>query len=79
MFSTADSIRLLRAANPGKRVTEDKVRHVLRRGCGPTPKSFSGRLVWSREDVGTLALALGLLAPALESILGGETEEVSCG
>jgi hypothetical protein len=63
MFSTREILNLLRDANPGVAITEDRVRHAIRRGEVPTPPSFAGRLLWSYADLALLAAALGLSAP----------------
>jgi len=64
MLSTRDVLNLLRDANPGVEITEDRVRHVIRRGEIDAPSSFAGRLVWAKEDVEALAAALRLACPA---------------
>lgn len=64
MYPTRTVIRLLRDANPGVELTEDRIRHLLRREEIPTPSTFSGRLAWTDVDVQRLADALGIAAPA---------------
>lgn len=67
MLSTRAVLALLRDANPGVPLTEDRVRHALRRGEFPTPATFSGRLAWAPEDVRRLAAALGVAAPPADA------------
>ncbi len=72
MYSTRTVLRLLRDANPGVDLTEDRVRHMLRRGEIPPPSTFAGRLVWAESDVRCLAEALGVVVPAdLTAAIGG--------
>lgn len=63
MKSTAEILRLLRAANPGRHVTEDLVRACLRRGDVAPPCLFAGRYAWAPSDVQALAAALRLHFP----------------
>lgn len=65
MFSTPDVIRLLRESNPAANVSENRVRHALRRGTVARPAIFSGRLIWTIEDVVRIASALGLKVPSV--------------
>jgi len=65
MRSTKVVVDLLRGANPGATVNEDRVRHAIRRGL-VAPESFAGRLAWSEDDVARLAAALELVPPALD-------------
>ena len=71
MYSTRTVLRSLRDANPGVDLTEDRVRHLLRRGDIPTPSTFAGRLVWADDDVRRLAEALGVSCPAVEATIVG--------
>lgn len=74
MLSTRSVLRLLRDANPGVELTEDRIRHLLRREVIPAPSSFSGRLAWTDVDVQRLAAALGITAPARSpAVVGGAT------
>ncbi len=63
MQSTREVIALLSDANPCVQVTEDRIRHALRRGDIQPPSTFAGRLAWTPEDILALAKALGLKAP----------------
>ncbi len=65
MYSTQRVLRGLQAKNPDAAVTEDKIRHAIRRGI-VGPKAFACRLVWTKEDVEKLAKALDLVPPMLE-------------
>ena len=65
MFTTRKVLALLRKANPGSVVTEDRVRHALRRGVLALPHQFAGRLAWTTAEVEALARGLGLNPPAL--------------
>jgi hypothetical protein len=69
MFTTRDVRSFLKRSNPGIAVTEDRIRHALRRG-NVAPGSFAGRLAWSRADVVALAAALNLAPPALDDERG---------
>ena len=60
MRSTREVIVFLSDANPGVNVTEDRIRHALRRGDIPPPSTFAGRLAWTSEDILARAKALGL-------------------
>ncbi len=63
MLSTRAVLRLLREINPDSRLTEERIRRVLRRGDISYPEEFAGRLAWSMADVLRLAEALGLDPP----------------
>jgi hypothetical protein len=65
MRSTKIVVDVLRRANPGATVNEDRVRNAIRREI-VAPRSFAGRLAWSAEDIRTLARALNLNEPALD-------------
>lgn len=65
MFATKAAIEALRKSNPLVTISEDRVRHVIRRGL-VAPRSFAGRLAWSATDVAALAAALGLVPPRLD-------------
>lgn len=67
MHTTSDALCLLRSSNPLVRdsITEDRLRHALRRGLLERPPIFAGRLVWSEEHVRALAFALGVTPPDL--------------
>ena len=65
MYSTQTVLRRLQAANPDAAVSEDKIRHAIRRGI-VGPKAFACRLVWTREDIEKLVTALDLAPPVLE-------------
>jgi hypothetical protein len=40
-------------------ITEDRIRHVLRRGDIPRPRVFSGRLLWTADDIQQLCQSSG--------------------
>jgi len=63
MFSTTEVIEVLRAVNPCARISEDRVRHAIRRGAIPAPDTFAGRYAWTWLDIRRLATALGLQSP----------------
>ncbi len=64
MFATTlDVIDRLRAANPGATITEDRIRHAIRRGDVDPPQLFTNRYAWTDDDVRFLARALGLRTP----------------
>jgi hypothetical protein len=63
MHSTRDVIAALKSENPGKQVTEEHIRHALRKGDVPKPMSFAGRLAWTDSEVQQLARCLGLRVP----------------
>lgn len=63
MFSTRQVLDFLRRANPGARVSEDRLRHALRSGAVGSPCSLAGRLLWTPIDVRALATALRLNLP----------------
>ena len=65
MLTTTEVLRSLRAANPGTVITEDRIRHALRRGDLPSPESFAGRLAWSDQDIAALAQALKVEQPSV--------------
>lgn len=62
MLSTQEVVDALRRVNPGGVITEDRIRHAIRRRL-VTPRSFAGRLAWSTADVAALAVALDLVPP----------------
>ena len=63
MNSTHEALDLLRGANPGARITEDQIRHALRRGDLLRPRVVAGRYIWAPQDLERLAAALGLRPP----------------
>ena len=63
MYSTRDVLDALRRANPASPITEDRIRHALRRGDLTWPSTCGGRLIWSWSDIESLADALGLRRP----------------
>jgi hypothetical protein len=65
MYSTQIVLRQLQAANPDAAVTEDKIRHAIRRGL-VGPKAFACRLAWTSEDVKKLVSALDLVPPMFD-------------
>lgn len=67
MHSTREVLDRIRAANPGRSVTEDRIRHALRRGLVSWPRVFSGRLLWTEADVDGLCEALGFERPGCPS------------
>lgn len=60
MRSTKQTVALLARANPRESVTEDRIRQALRRGVVAAPALIAGRFVWTKDDVTSLAGALGL-------------------
>ncbi len=66
MFSTPEIVRLLQASNPGRPVTEYRLRHAIRDGRIPSPRRVGLGLVWTHDDVGRAAVALGLRSPIIE-------------
>ena len=67
MYGTVSAIAAIARANPGTVVSEDRVRHVLRKGHIPAVRRFAGRLVWSTSDIELLAQHLGLKSPDFAS------------
>ncbi len=65
MFTTRQVLTALRHANPGTVVSEDLIRHAIRRGIVTPPHTFGGRFAWTDTDVATLAAALDLRSPGL--------------
>lgn len=63
MHTTPLVLRILRACNAEARVSEDQVRHLLRREPSLRPKVLSGRFLWFADDIRRLAEALGLKTP----------------
>lgn len=63
MTSTFQVLKLLRDANPGRRITEDLIRACIRRGDAKPPGTFAGRLAWTPADIRALAAALGVTVP----------------
>ena len=63
MITTRELIEVLRRANPGAVVDEQRVRAALRWGGVPAPRLFAGRMAWSEEEVRALADYLGLELP----------------
>jgi hypothetical protein len=72
MLSTRDTLTLLRQANPDAEVTEHRIRSAIRYGkAKPPATSFSGRFLWTWEELADLAAALRLVAPRpCQSTLG---------
>jgi hypothetical protein len=68
MLGTSEVVRALIAANPMVRITEDRVRWVLRRGLVSGICSVAGRLVWTHDDVIALAQQLGVVAPEFTDV-----------
>jgi hypothetical protein len=65
MFTTREVIELVRKANPEVHITEDRVRHAIRRTAVKAPARFGGRYAWSRQDIRRLTRCLGLTMPAI--------------
>jgi hypothetical protein len=63
MFTTRSVLALLRSANPTVALTEDRVRHAVRRQLLEPPDTFGGRWAWRWRDVLALASALELNVP----------------
>jgi len=63
MYSTRQVLRALRQVNPGALVTEDRLRHALRRDRVPAPPKVAGRYVWSADDVERLCDSWRLTIP----------------
>lgn len=63
MYSTREVLILLREANPGELITEDRIRRAFRRGDASAPSTFAGRFAWTENDVVALARALSLAMP----------------
>ena len=66
MIGTRDVVRALARANPEAKVTEDRIRWVLRRGLIPSLDRVGGRLVWTVEEVRQLAEHLDLESPVFD-------------
>lgn len=65
MLTTQQVIDAIRTSNPRFEISEDRIRHAIRRGDVPRPSVFAGRFIWMPRDVASLARALGLNAPDL--------------
>lgn len=63
MIATRELIEILRRANPGVLVDEQRVRAALRWGGVPAPRLFAGRMAWTEENARALAEHLGLELP----------------
>lgn len=59
MFGTRQLLELAGIKTGGRLVTEDRLRHALRRGLVRRPAQIGGRFVWSPEDVEVVASVLG--------------------
>jgi hypothetical protein len=68
MFTTQQVLALLRFANPTVALTEDRVRHAVRRQLVEPPDTFGGRWAWRWSDVQALAAALDLNAPTVADL-----------
>lgn len=66
MFTTNEVLELLAKANPTHAVTEDRLRHALRRAGRPRPSTFAGRLVWTAGEVTAIARAMKLTPPTFD-------------
>jgi hypothetical protein len=64
MLTTGEVLDLLRKANPSANITEDKLRHAMRRPGAPAPSTFGGRLAWTEDDIVQVATAMKLTPPA---------------
>lgn len=60
MLSTQELLATLKRENPGSSITEDRIRHILRRGDIARPRVFAGRLLWTADDIQRLVDLLGL-------------------
>src|SRR5262245_12159119 len=79
MLSTKQVILALRGANPDASITEDRIRHVLRRGAIEPPPQFAGRYQWTPDAVRALANELGLVAPSSRRGAASEVHEERVG
>ena len=79
MLTTRAVVAALLSANPGAPVTEDRVRHALRRGAVAPPSQFAGRYQWTPESVRALAKALGLSTPSPRKGAASEVHEEPVG
>ncbi len=64
LLSTRDTVAALRAANPGRAVSEDLIRAAIRKDLIKAPAVISGSYVWTGEEVSRLAQVLGLRSPS---------------
>ena len=76
MRTTRQVLASLAEANPGKPVTEDKLRSVLRRGEMPPPTLFAGRYLWTTDDLARLAACLKLHAEVERATASAATASV---
>ncbi len=67
LMTTSEVLALLRRANPGTLITEDRVRHLIRRGVLNPPSLFGGRYAWTDAELTALAKALGYNSPSPDS------------
>jgi hypothetical protein len=63
MFTTRQVLALLSSANPSVLLTEDRIRHAVRRHALDAPDTFGGRWAWRWRDVVALAAVLELKVP----------------
>lgn len=61
--TTREVVQILRERHPAAGITEDRIRHAIRRG-DVTPETWGGRLAWSVSDVDRLEAALVSSAPS---------------
>jgi len=64
MYSTRQVLAILQQANLGARVTEERLRRILRNGVIPFPSTVAGRLLWQVREIKAAAEALSLTVPA---------------
>ena len=69
MYSTREIIKAFKEVNPEKTITEDLIRHVIRRGSMQAPALFAGRYVWTNAVVEELARHLGLKSPKTRQLV----------
>ena len=62
-FLTSEVLGYIRASNPNRPVTEDRIRSAIRRGAVPTPRILGGCYFWTWDEVRRLAGALNLEIP----------------
>lgn len=75
MFTTRDVLIQLRHANPGAEITEDRLRHALRRQAVSRPLLIAGRYLWTHREVDEIASALRLQPPSEDCPAGSGWNE----
>lgn len=69
-LNTPQLLAALRSANPAENVTEDRLRHAIRRGVLRRPQTIGRQFVWGPDDVQAVAEVLNLDLPADAQALG---------